>query len=145
MNEGLLTARAFANVQKELREVDTAVGLVEALVHRLVALLVQLAVDGRQGEVARRVARSFADVVVVEQHAHHAPVEACQYLNHDGAHFTVGWQLNIWGKKKQLRNGRENTSGQQLEQSKRMHEEYSSNRSSYVYTYISYNSLFLSV
>ena len=68
-------------------EVDTAVGLVETLVHRLVALFVQLGVDGRQSEVARRIAGSFAYVVIVEQHPHDTPVEPLQDLDHHGTHF----------------------------------------------------------
>lgn len=81
-----LTSRPLSDVHEELGEVDGAVGLVEALVHRLAALLVELRVDGGEREVARRVAHALADVVIVEQHADHAPVEAGEDLHHDGAH-----------------------------------------------------------
>lgn len=82
-----LTPRALPYVNEQLSKVDRAVGLVEALVNRLAGLFVELRVDGGQREVARRVADALADVVIVEQHADDAPIEARQDLHHHGANF----------------------------------------------------------
>lgn len=83
-------------MQEQLGEVDTAVSLVETLVHRLVSLFVQLGVDGGQSEIARRITGSFADVVVVEQHAHNTPVEPLQDLDHNGSNFPVVGRDKSW-------------------------------------------------
>lgn len=76
-------------MEQQLSEVDAAICLVETFVDRLVSLLLQLAVNGRQSKVTRRIAGAFPDVVVVEQHAHHSPVESRQNLNHDSTDFPV--------------------------------------------------------
>lgn len=76
-------------MEQQLSEVDAAICLVETFVDRLVSLLLQLAVNGRQRKVTRRISSTFADVVVVEQHAHHSPVEPRQNLNHDSTDFPV--------------------------------------------------------